>query len=429
MAFDYHRGHTSKSSVTTSNKSQAQKAAIVHSVITSFDDIEDNSLNPINKSYAEYASPDEYITKNANIYPSIKFRFPYGAELNEKNLPVAIPLNKNNQLVPVIGEMVFVQNISGIWYYTLTNYGNTVNFNTNPALVELTKKTSNENDTLQPPTSEINEVVATGISNSEEANNLGAKNIRKGFQGDYFKRDVRVHQLSLREGDNVIQGRFGNSIRLSGYLHDDKTNGEFYPAVIIRNGESIDNRLKKIYDIVDEDVNEDGSSIHITNGKYITNYKPVVNFPKSSYKFPASAKGDQIVINSDRLTLSSKAESTYLYSNKNISLFSNNIVSIDTGTIDFTTHTGDIFFNARNAKDIVFEVENGKIFLGSGKVNQQMILGNKMVNLIAQLLDAITQMQIATPSGPSAPGPINPMPFEQIGNKLKECLSKTNYLV
>jgi hypothetical protein len=428
MAFEYNRGHTSTSSLTSYGTKQSETAAIVHSVITSFDDIIENTLNPIDKLYEEYPT-NEYITKNGNIYGAIRFRFPSAVEINENKLPIAYPLSKTNQMVPVVGEMVFVQKISGLFYYTLTNYSNTPNFNTNQTLVALTKKTSNESDISQTNSSQINEVAASGIANSTESNGATKKTVKKGFQGDYFKRDVRIHQLSLKEGDNIIQGRFGNSIRLSGYLHDSRTNGDFFPSITIRNGESIDNRLKKVYDIVDEDINNDGSSIHITSGKYITSYKPVVNFAKSSYKFPASAQGDQIVINSDRLTLSSKADSMYLYSNKNISLFSNNIVSIDTGTIDFTTHTGDIFFNAKNAKDIVFEVENGKIFLGSGTVDQQMILGNKLVNLMAKLLDAITQMQIATPSGPSAPGPINPAPFNEIGNKLKECLSKTNYLI
>jgi hypothetical protein len=67
--------------------------------------------------------------------------------------------------------------------------------------------------------------------------------------------------------------------------------------------------------------------------------------------------------------------------------------------------------------------------LGGGSVNQQMVLGNKFTNLIAQLIDAINQMQIATPSGPSAPGPINRQAFTEIGNQLKDCLSKTNYLI
>jgi hypothetical protein len=186
---------------------------------------------------------------------------------------------------------------------------------------------------------------------------------------------------------------------------------------------------KKIYDIVDEDINEDGTSLHITSGKYVTKYKPVVNYTKSSHKFPSEAKGDQIVINSDRVTISSKAEDLYLFSKKKLSIFANDVVSIDTDAIDFTTHNGDMYFTSKNRNDIIFEVENGKILLGNGTVNQQMVLGNKFTNLIAQLIDAINQMQIATPSGPSAPGPINRQAFTEIGNQLKDCLSKTNYLI
>jgi hypothetical protein len=118
-----------------------------------------------------------------------------------------------------------------------------------------------------------------------------------------------------------------------------------------------------------------------------------------------------------------------LFSKKKLSIFANDVVSIDTDSIDFTTHNGDMYFTAKNRNDMVFEVENGKIMLGGGSVNQQMVLGNKFTNLIAQLIDAINQMQIATPSGPSAPGPINRQAFTEIGNQLKDCLSKTNYLI
>ena len=82
--FDYNRGHTSTSSVTSYGKSNVEKAAIVHSVITSFDDIPDNTLNLNDKRYVEIEAND-YITKNANIYGGIRFKFPSGVELNENN--------------------------------------------------------------------------------------------------------------------------------------------------------------------------------------------------------------------------------------------------------------------------------------------------------------------------------------------------------
>ena len=58
-----------------------------------------------------------------------------------------------------------------------------------------------------------------------------------------------------------------------------------------------------------------------------------------------------------------------------------------------------------------------------------MLLGNVMVDLMGRLIDAINQMTIATPSGPSAPGPIDKAVFNNIRNDLKTALSKTNYLI
>ena len=60
--------------------------------------------------------------------------------------------------------------------------------------------------------------------------------------------------------------------------------------------------------------------------------------------------------------------------------------------------------------------------------NQQAILGNKLVDLLGQLIDAINAMTIATPSGPSSPGPIDKGTFNNIKNQLKDTLSKINYL-
>jgi translation elongation factor P/translation initiation factor 5A len=423
--FDYNRGNTATSTQINPSKGYSEKAAIVYSVITELDEIP-NVEKSINNIYG-YDDVD-YLKKDMNLYGAIRYKFPSMVEVNEKNLPIAYPLDKHNLTLPVKDEMVHIQKISGIAYYHKVKYNNSPNFDTNPNLLLNTLKQSNENDSSENSSDELKEIANTGISNSDQPTGK-SKTIKPGFQGDYFKRDIRVHQLSLKEGDTLIQGRFGNSLRFSGYMHDSKTDGLFYPSIFLRNGESVDNMSKKIYDIVDEDINEDGTSIHITSGKYITKYKPVVNYSKSSHKFPSEAKGDQIVINSDRVTISSKAEDLYLFSKKKLSIFANDVVSIDTDAIDFTTHNGDMYFTSKNRNDIIFEVENGKIMLGGGSVNQQMLLGNKLTNLIAQLIDAINQMQIATPSGPSAPGPINRQAFTEIGNQLKDCLSKTNYLV
>jgi hypothetical protein len=406
------------------DKQYKEELATVTKVFISLDELPENSLNAINTLYSEFENSD-YVTKNANIYGAIEFRFSSDKDTLEKYLDIALPLNKDTFQLPVLDETVYIRNIDSIMYYTRANYQNSPNFDSNPSIVSKTLKISSENDSSS-GNSDISEIVASNIPNNVQKND-SASNRKTEFNGTYFKRDLRTHQLSLREGDTIFQGRFGNSIRLSGYLHSNKDDGKSYPAFIIRNRESADNTAKKVYDVVDEDINNDGSSIHITSGEYISPYSPTVNYA-DGYNFPSEAKGDQIIVNSDRVTLSSKADSIFLYGNKNISLLANNVVTIDSTGIDITSRN-TIHISATDDNDMVFSVDNGRILLGSGKVEQQMILGNKMINLIAQLLDAINQMQIATPSGPSAPGPINRAAFTDIGNKLKDCLSKTNYLV
>ena len=419
-----YRGSISGGSLNSYSKNSKESVGMVEYVYTNLDEIADIPADIYEQLFEDYTSID-YFEKNTRMYGAIKFKFASETEYNESNINIAFPFDRNNQSIPVETESVYITSIGKQYYYKKLNHNNSVNFNTNPHILGRVK-TTNESEPGTSKSDEINEVVQTGISNNSIKSEK-SKKTKQGFQGNYFKRDAKYHQLSLREGDSVFQGRFGNSIRLSGYLHDNKNDGTSYPAFIIRNGENAENKSKKIYDIVDEDVNNDGSSIHITSGEYISKYQPVVDF-SDGYKYPTEPKGDQIVINSDRVTLSAKGESLFLYGNKNLSLFANDVVSIDSNGIDITSRDS-IFITAKGGKNIVLGVENGKIMLGSGNVDQQMVLGNKLVNLIGQLIDAINQMQVATPSGPSSPGPINPLIFNEIGNKLKDCLSKTNYLV
>jgi len=419
-----YRGSISGGSLSSYSTNSKEAVGMVEYVYTNLDEIADIPSDVYEQLFEDYTSVD-YFEKNTRMYGAIKFKFASEVEYNEKNVNIAFPFDRNNQSIPVETESVYITRIGKQYYYSKLNHNNSVNYNTNPHILTRVKTTDESEPGLN-KSNEYNETVNTGISNNSIANQK-SKKTKQGFQGNYFKRDAKYHQLSIREGDTLVQGRFGNSIRLSGYLHDNKTDGIAYPAFIIRNGENADNKAKKIYDIVDEDVNNDGSSIHITSGEYISKYQPVVDF-SDGYKYPTEPTGDQIVVNSDRITISAKADSLFLYGNKNLSLFANNVVTIDSNGIDFTSRDS-IFFTAKDGKNIVIGVENGKIMLGNGNVDQQMVLGNKLVNLIGQLIDAINQMQIATPSGPSAPGPINPAIFNEIGNKLKDCLSKTNYLV
>jgi hypothetical protein len=425
-----YRGSLSGGSITTYGKRNPEHVAIVEKVYTKLEDIKDIPIDIYERIFPDFEIAD-YYEENTKLYGSIKFKFSSESEYNEKNINIAFPYDRNNQSLPVETETVYVTRIGSQYFYHKISHNNQINYNVNPETSRIVK-TTRENSSNTSKVEQINEVAQTGIANSTIDTNSSKKR-KSGFQGDYFKSDVKFHQLSLREGDNIFQGRFGNSIRLSGYMHDDKTDGIAYPAFIMRNGENSDNKSKKIFDIVDEDVNKDGTSIHITSGEYITPYSPPAS-TSERYKFPQQAKGDQIVVNSDRVTISSKGEDIYLISNRNLSIFTNNVVSIDAKTIDFTANDGNIRINALGNNDIMIGVSGGKVLLGADNTDSsveanQMILGNKLINLIDRLIQAINLMTIATPSGPSAPGPIDKATFNSLAKELKDCLSSTNYLV
>jgi hypothetical protein len=408
--------------------------ALVHSVVLNIDDIK-KEITSLDKIYAEFKDED-YITKDGLYYGSILYRKPGPAtEMNEDRLPVAYPLRREILQLPVKNETVKIYNIAGKDYYEKITPQNSPNFNTDNTLVSYGLKTTSETEGGKNNTiNNYQETSQTGIANSSTSTNT-SDNIKNGFAGKYFKRNMRIHQLAMNEGDTVLQGRFGHSIRFSGYIHDDKDNGTAYPAILIRNGENSDAQQKKIYDVISEDVNKDGTSIQITSGQYKTLFNSTnieVN-KEANNNYPSSDDliGDQIVVNSGRVIISSKNAETFLFSKKTFSIFTDDIVTIDTEKgYTLISQNGNIEINAKNNKNIILAVNSGgKVFHGKDGADQQAVLGNKLVDLLGQLIDAIDAMTIATPSGPSAPGPIDKTPFNNIKNQLKDTLSKNNYLI
>jgi hypothetical protein len=55
-----------------------------------------------------------------------------------------------------------------------------------------------------------------------------------------------------------------------------------------------------------------------------------------------------------------------------------------------------------------------------------MVKGQQLVDILAELIDAITQQMYLTPAGPSAVGPTNISDFGSIKSKLNNILSKLN---
>ena len=141
--------------------------------------------------------------------------------------------------------------------------------------------------------------------------------------GDYFEETDKVNPLQLFPGDISIEGRHGQSIRMTGTKYDsniwidDSNNGQ--PLTIIRNGQK---EAESGDESVLEDVNEDKSSIYLTSDHTVeltqANEKRDAwsEEPEKADKF----KGSQVIINSGRLYFNAYDEHALLSAKEGIGL-------------------------------------------------------------------------------------------------------------
>lgn len=153
--------------------------------------------------------------------------------------------------------------------------------------------------------------------------------------GKDFQEQEAVNNLQLFPGDVVIEGRYGNSIRLGGTkfdsneITDNTNNGK--PYTVIRNGQV---ETQDGVDTVLEDINEDAASIYLTSDHTIklqqSNNKreALSSEPTTADKY----KGSQVIINSGRLYFNAKEEGAFISATEQIGL---NAKEIGLDAIDY----------------------------------------------------------------------------------------------
>ena len=316
-------------------------------------------------------------------------------------------------------------------------YGGFRNSNTPPSIIqgnrELLVKSTDPKIPYVGPLSKLNSIGSVGYS---------------GVLGRYFYYNTRIRSLKRREGDLVFESRFGQSIRFAAYddnrdndkssdeytdymgdgtkylvdkninigmggkiSKDDPTKKEYElgggnPMILIRNRqrsilkEGQESNLsgpnlstirgttdeKNVGGYMLEDINRDGSSIHITSGVTLSAFQTTC-FKKmwgtgeeqskfngiTSFKFP-KLMGDQTVINSDRVIISAKKNEMFQYSKKRMSF-----VTDDEFTIDAQNQ---IVINTNN-KTVL---NSPAIYLGEyNQTSEPVLLGQTSVNWLYDL--------------------------------------------
>jgi hypothetical protein len=344
--------------------------------------------------------------------------------LKPEQLPIAYPSDKVYKSIPIRNELVEVYEVTtGYYVYRRMGKGINPSQSGNETAISLNfipepGERSNVTD--------YQNVEATGITGTSQ-------NESKKFDGygKYYQPQNNLHNLKLYEGDTLIESRFGQSIRFSGFNNSENV---FSPTTIIRNGESPINRKVAATNSVDEDINRDGSSIVMSSEKYQLPFQPgtvddkgksdFLTKPDSFEDFPTKLIGDNILINSGRIILSAKNAEMIFYSKKNYGFISDGAMSID-NKLGIDVSVGDNINILTNDKDIVMYTGNGSIFLGS-KDLEPLVKGQQLVDILSELIDTITLQTFLTPSGPTAVGPTNLPDFGAIKSKLNNILSKLN---
>lgn len=340
-------------------------------------------------------------------------------------LPMAWPIDKNYKSLPVRNEEVEIYEISEkeFGYRRKLNDTNPSNSGNNGDLIR--RRFGPVKDEQQ-NVKDYQEASATGITTT----NFDLNRIFDGF-GKYYQPQNGLHKLKLYEGDTLIESRFGQSIRFSGYNNSLNT---FSPTLILRNGESSRSRKLGNFLTTEEDINRDGSVIVLSSNQYQLPFQPgtvsdngASDFetkPESFADFPSKLIGDQILINSGRLIFSAKNAEMIFYSKKNYGFISDGGMSID-NKLGMDVSVGANINIVTNDRDIVMYTGNGSIFLGNVEP-EPMVKGQQLVDILAQLIDAIVAQTYLTPSGPTAEGPVNIEDFGAIKSRLNDILSKLN---
>jgi|MDSV01.2.fsa_nt_gb hypothetical protein len=233
--------------------------------------------------------------------------------------------------------------------------------------------------------------------------------------GDTFVEKLSIRNLQPFEGDNIIEGRWGNTIRLGSTVQDSNVpnpwsesgeNGD--PITIIKNGQHEEDTDPWIPQV--EDINTDKSSVYLTSTQAIPievaskSYNSYFQAPTSPDKFTE----EQVILNSGRLLFNSKTDSILFSSSDTINLNSVTSINLDSPTTI---------------------IQSDKVLLGDKNARESVILGDKFLADFRSLMSTLISLcgALQTPIGtpiPFVPNVAIPVPAVQVQSKAQKLLNK-----
>jgi hypothetical protein len=333
---------------------------------------------------------------------------------DDSSLGYAQPLDGRFKSYPLQYELVLVAEFN-----TLPFYIRTANWRSNP----------NQNAAAQ---ISINKIEDAGSSYSDASAGIsdsgGIPEID--MEGDSFEVREDVMPLRHRAGDSVVEGRFGQSIRLG-------RDSEMNPLLQLRVGQRTETAEgektavseKEYLTPFFEDINKDPTSIYMTSedvefplgpDSISTELEPAtIDFDKhlsSAEDTPDAYNGKQILMATDRIVLNAKGKQIMGFAEQDI-----NWVSLKNFTVDtkkkvktYSKENVEINTDAKlktfSKSGTVHESEgdydvlpDGNIHLTTTSEGEPVARGKQTVDRLRSLLQTLSQETHPTPVGPSGP--------------------------
>jgi hypothetical protein len=313
-------------------------------------------------------------------------------------IPNVLPLFPNYKNYPLVNEVVMVVALANSDFQN--NFNRLTYYYINP----INLWNSQETNPLPVPSQNVKSASQNKGYLETEAGNPNKPDSQENTTfrpGTYFTEKGTVNPLYAFEGDTIVEGRFGNSLRLGNTVPNDiaslnnnwsVTGSLGDPITILSNGLHSESPS---FNSITEDVNTDKSSIYLTS----TQQLPIEVSSQNDYlsyntapTAPNQYNGNQVVLNSGRLLFNTTQDHILLSSAKSI-----NLNTVESVNIDAATQT---------------VIQTPELYLGGIETAQPVVLGDDLVNLLNKVLTDLEfltgalQNQLGVPVG-SPIGPTN----------------------
>ena len=346
-----------------------------------------------------------------------------GLQSSSKTTQQARPYFSNSKFYPLINEIVILtQSPDPLISQNLEDFGRTISYYFPPVnswnSVHHNAIVSPLGDSLNPSFEDVKSLgqVLDGVPNKTKNQQPPA------FLGNQFKEKNNILPLYPYEGDFLLEGRWGNSIRLGSTVKEgwapnkwSSTGEDGDPILIIRNGQNKTLNQEGWIPTV-EDIGEDDSSI------YLTSTQKIQFFP-SSFKTdsfgendapiipPSNYEDNQIILNSGKLTLNAQSEAISISSPNVILLSSGNSINLDSAE-RIVLSTSEVYLTDRNA-------------------SERVVLGDKLVLELLTLIEAFKGLAEACKVAAAGGVPISSLnlmgvPLETALNEFNKVLEGEN---